>query len=1257
MAEPTGAPALLDDLHDSAPLRDFSRPGDPTAVPASLPLAIGDRAVHAIAAFVVLLACHTRRSRIAIALRAADEPATLRGLVLVASSDRAFADLVAELAGAVQTPSAWPTCPLEPGQHLAGVVVDLAVDGPVFTADLTLRAATAELRFDTRVYRPQSLAPLARQLVALLAATELDDQRALGELPLLDDAERQRVLRDFNSQRLPLPAQTLAELIEVQVARRPDAVCALHGEESLSYAELDAAARRLAWQLVDLGIGPGRYVAVVEERGLAFVVAMLAIWKAGGAYIPVDPRYPEQRVRHMLTDSAVTVAIAGPRTQTLLAPAFAACPALQHRLDPWAAPAAPAGVLPGQRARPADPAYMVYTSGSTGRPKGAIVRHDGAVNHLYAQAQALGTASIARFLQSAPASSDISVWQFAAPLVFGGVTVVVDDATEIETLFDAVQRHGLHLIELVPAVLKFLTEFAATLPAERRALPSLHWVMVTGESAPVAVVNAWLALYPSIPIVNAYGPTEAADDVCQAVIRSPLPARQLNVPIGRPLANLDLYVLDEHLRPLPVGAPGEICIAGIGVGNGYWQQPEKTRLAFVPNPYADAVGPVMYRTGDLGRWRDDGELECLGRLDHQVQLRGMRIELQEIESVLREHPGVQDTVVQAFHDGGGDGQLVAFVVAPGVDDTSLHGHLALRLPRHMVPATWVHLPRLPLNPAGKVDRQALQPPPVRRIETQQRPPYRAPRSAAERALAAVWADELGVPAVGLDDDFFALGGDSMAALAIVVGARQAGWRLRSADVLRHPVLLDLAAAARPVIAAADRQLVPVLPALRPLDASEQRSFLDAHPDFESVAPLTPPQQAIFVHWLLARDKTTYVDQYSHRLDGPLAVQQLEDSWNAVVRRHAALRTAFLRSALSQPAQAVRRELRLKLERVDHGHLDADAQAAALRVLQRDAVEHGFELGTPPLMRLQLVRQGETRHTLVWTHHHIVVDGWAMSQVLAEVMAFYGAALDGRTPVLAAVAPYARYGDWLARLDVASDEGFWRGQFAGVGPAPAMAIPAPRSESAGHGQIDLVLPATTQAALQRQAREASLTLGTLLQAAWATQLAALTGRSDVVFGIVSSGRQIELPEVERMVGLFVTTLPLRVDTSPPTKAWLAALQQRAAAIREHESVPLAQVLRWAGLPPGQPLFETLLVMSNYPAPAATSGPVRVSAGEWRTVPDYALALIVAPGPQLALRLVYERRRFAAEGVAAVARQLAWRLEALARGDDPSGPAPC
>lgn len=1276
-ARPSARASWLQDLHDSAPIRDLIRPGVAERTPVGLPVGLPDGAPSGatrpqrLAAAALLLSCQAGREHLTLAVR---DDGGLRALDLLVAAEAPLTELIAQAGHALRPGQGRP---LDPAAPLDGVVVDLRAAGAggpavaALAADLVLvlpdDGAPPGVIGDSQVYLPGTLAALARQMTTALQAAREPAARSTSPATWLAPSEQERILRGFNALTLALPpGQTMGGLIDAQLDRTPDAVCAVHGDRSLTCQQLATSAGQLASRLVELGVQRGQFVCIVDDRGLDFVVALLAIWRAGAAYVPVDPGYPEDRVRYMLSDSEARVAIVGARALRRYRQALADCPLLADVVCP--APDDDIDLAPGQRlhdlrtlatspplpgggrATSADPAYMVYTSGSTGRPKGAIVRHDGAVNHLHAQAQALSARSISRILQSAPSSSDISVWQFVAPLAFGGTCVIIDDPTDVAGLFDQVKRHGVHLIELVPAVMRYVVEFAASLPAAGRELPHLHWAMVTGESAPVDLVNGWLSLYPAVPVVNAYGPTEAADDVCQAIIRAPLPDRLAAVPIGRPLANLQLYVLDPRLQPLPVGAPGEICIAGVGVGPGYWKQPEKTSQAFVPNPFGSTPDSMLYRTGDLGRWRDDGSLECLGRIDHQVKVRGQRIELQEIETVLRAHAGLSDAVVKAFHDGRGDGTLVAFVVpASGwqTDTAALRSHLAQRLPQHMVPADIVSLAAMPLNPAGKVDRKALQQPAAARPAAG---PVPSAGTALERQLLAQWQGELGRPEMGLDDDFFALGGDSLAALALSVAAHKSGWPMRSADILAHPTVRRLAAAL------ADRRPAPThaVPdgrasqtAVVPLAAAQRRDFLQAHPELEDVRPLDPPQMGIYLHGLMASDKTAYVDQYGTDLHGPLDPDALARAWQHVVDRHPALRTAYLRRPFNQPVQAVHRQLPIDLRRMDLQAMDPAAQRAALGDALTADRSGGFDLACPPLMRLTLARLADERHRLVWTHHHIVVDGWSMTLVLQDVLTAYAALRRGHRPLLAAAPQAAPWTDWLLSHDIAPGIAFWRRLLQDFAGAPAWSTPAPAQPTRSFGQVDATMDAQATAALAREAAARGVTTTTLLQAAWARLLGECTGTDDVVFGVVTSGREVDVPDIERRVGLFVTSLPLRVNVRPqtdrPLSAWLRDLQQHAAEIRRHEDVPLGQVIKACDLPAGRPLFETLFVMSNYPGldQVPDSG-LTIEPADFTTQPAYPLNLILVPGQALGVRLVHDGRRFDA----ACTRRLAERFVALA-----------
>lgn len=566
-------------------------------------------------------------------------------------------------------------------------ITDLAAERISAQFDLVLDVwETADglkcvLEFSTDLFDAATVARTAGHFATLLQAAVEAPDTPVARLPWLPNTERALILDTFNDVAMTYPDdRTLQQLITAQATATPDRIAGRHRGESLTYAALDRRSNQLAHHLRSLGVDRGQFVGVLDDRGLDFLVGLVGILKAGAAFIPIDPGYPADRVQHMIADSAVTTLLSRTSIIDRCRPAEAQS-ALRHVvLFDRPAPAwttAPTSD-PAVAGDPTDAAYMLYTSGSTGRPKGAIIRHNGAINHIYGQFQELKFTADNAFLQSAPSSSDISVWQFLAPLLIGGRTVIADFEVVCEAprLFALMRAEHITLFEFVPVVLKALLDHVAALPAAERVLPAMVCGMVTGEAVPVALINQWFEVYPQIPLANAYGPTEAADDICQALLTAPLPPQSTSVPIGRTLPNLTLYVLDDDLQLVPVGVPGEICVSGVGVGAGYWRNPEKTRAAFVPNPFDEnRRGTTLYRTGDLGRWLPDGSLEMLGRLDQQVKLRGFRIELGEIESMLGQHSGVAETVVKIEADDRGENRLVAWITP---DDASGELHAKLQ---------------------------------------------------------------------------------------------------------------------------------------------------------------------------------------------------------------------------------------------------------------------------------------------------------------------------------------------------------------------------------------------------------------------------------------------------------------------------------------------------------------------------------------------------------------------------------------------------
>jgi amino acid adenylation domain-containing protein len=566
-----------------------------------------------------------------------------------------------------------------------------------------------------------------------------DPEVALSRLSLLDEAGRSLVVEEFNATAARFPADvTLTQLIADQVARTPDAIAVQFDDATISYAELDAWAARIAHRLIEQGVGPESLVGVCAERSFGLVAALFGVLKAGAGYVPLDPEYPAERLDFMTTDSGVRTVL----TQTEIA-------ASKHWPDPPVNACRPA-------ADPGNVAYVIYTSGSTGRPKGVANTHHGVVNRLHWMQQTFPLSASDAVVQKTPFSFDVSVWEFFWPLMIGARVVMArpgghKDPHYLRELFISA---GITTAHFVPSMLAM---FLGT--DGPQACPALRRVICSGEELPAGLARQFLAGAPGCELHNLYGPTEAAIDVSWW----PCDGGDV-VPIGGPIHNIRLYVVDEHGQPVPVGMPGELFIGGVGVARGYWNRPGLTAQRFVPDPFGPP-GSRLYRTGDAARWRPDGALEFLGRLDGQVKLRGLRIELGEITTALREHPGVLDATVIVREDTPGDRRLVAYLVGD-VDVASLRSALKTRLPDFMIPAGYVELAAIPVTVNGKLDRAALPPPPI-----PQQARTAPPDSEAERLIADVWQDVLGITTLGIDDDFYDLGGHSLLAIQVVTRLR------------------------------------------------------------------------------------------------------------------------------------------------------------------------------------------------------------------------------------------------------------------------------------------------------------------------------------------------------------------------------------------------------------------------------------------------------------------------------------------------------
>ncbi|WP_335936141.1 amino acid adenylation domain-containing protein [Streptomyces sp. PTD5-9] len=1015
--------------------------------------------------------------------------------------------------------------------------------------------------------------------------------------------------------------------VERHAAAHPDRTAVEDGATVLGYAALADRAHRLAAHLAATGVSAGRIVAVGGRRGADVVTAFLALELLGAVYLPLDTGWPAARVESLLTDSgaALLLTTGGPEDggELVKGARAAGVPATTPR------PADTAYTRPAPPA-PDEVRYVLYTSGSTGRPKAAVVEHRGMLNHLWAKIDDLGLTADDRLAQTAPLAFDISVWQMLAPLLVGGRVQILDDeqAQDGALLLAEVRRRGTTVLETVPTLIRFLLDAH---DGEGTRPGALRWMIATGEELPPALATRWHDTLPGIRLLNAYGPTECSDDVTHAVLGRPGPGVR-HLPIGSPVGNADLYVLraeDGRWHACAHGETGELFVGGLVVGRGYLGDPERTARSFFTDPFGDGGGR-LYRTGDAVRVLPDGQLEYLGRIDRQVKLGGVRMELAEIEAVLGGHPSVAACAV-TVHTPDDDGalvaresahtpraapqpRLVAYVTTTDeVPDAVLRAHLAERLPAPMVPHTFVALPGIPLTRNGKTDYRALPAPP-RRTRPDDRP-YTPPRDGTETRIAGLVAGILGTGRVGRDDSFLALGGDSLQAMRLVAALRATGSTAGLRDVLRDGSPAALAALADPGR--------PHEPARRPRPDT-------ADPDAPRTRALTPQQAGVYFHWRLDPLSPYYSYQGSLELDGPLDVPRLARAWQQLLAENPQLLARFAETDEPGGQEVVQHYPHWD---VPLSGLARDITEEAFRATATQEAARPFDLLTEPALRAALFRLPGGQHRLLVTMHELLLDGWGATvlfQRLAELYEHRPAAPDPERATR-----YDRYLDHLeARLateEVAEAGEYWQRRLAGELPPLQIARkPRPAAPTYRGGITEAVLDEELTRRLHTTALSASATAFVPLLAAYALALSYYGDADEVVVGAPMAGR--ERPEAAEVPAFTLAMLPLRLPVDPS-----ATLAEFTARVRETvydayaaAEYPFSWTLR--RLPAASrsssatPVFQTMLNMLPYPARATAAAGVGFRFVELDTgFTKYDCALYVQPHGAGRLLLQYAHQR--------------------------------
>jgi amino acid adenylation domain-containing protein len=1036
------------------------------------------------------------------------------------------------------------------------------------------------LEYNTTLFEAATVERLIGHLELLLSAVTADPDQRLNRLPLLTEAEHQQLFVEWNQTGVDYCRDWCAhQIFEAQAARTPDAVAVVFEDQQMTYRELNSRANRLANYLHTIGVAPDVLVGLCVDRSLELVVGFLGLLKAGGAYIPLDATYPTDRLKFILDDANAPVILTQHKLLAKLPPTDATLVCLD---TDWPTIAQSSSKQPDSGVTPENLTYVMYTSGTTGRPKGIAMPHRPLVNMITWQCRYMPGWSGVRTLQFASLNFDVSYQEMFTTWLEGGTVVAVaeDVRRDARALLHYLIDQRVERLFLPFALLQHLAEVgeeADLIP------PMLREIVAAGEQLQITrPIANWIAKLDQCVLYNEYGPSEC-HVVTGLTLTGPPDEWPKLAPVGRAIANTEIYLLDAHWQPVPQGVPGEVYIGGVSLARGYLQRPDLTAEKFIPDWLSGRPGDRLYRTGDLARYQADGNLFFLGRTDHQVKVRGFRIELGEIESVLRQHPAIRETSVIVREDlspagGQADKRIVAYVVPKQADapsDGELRAHIKQQLPDYMVPSAFVVLPALPLTPHGKLDRRALPAPAALRPQIDN--DFVPPRTPLEEVLCGIWTQVLGVEQIGVFDSFFDLGGHSLIATQIVSRVRQVcNVDLPLRALFEEPTVARLA---EHVTAALQRASIAEVPPIQPVDRS-------------GPLPLSLAQQRF---WFLDQwepGNPTYHISTALRLTGPLNVAALHQSINTIVARHEVLRTSFT-LANGQPVQQSIPALTIELPLFDLTALPASERTSAAQQHALDAARQSFDLAQGPLIRTRLARlhpEGTRQdHLLILVIHHIVSDGWSQGVFMRELATLYDA-LAHEQPVSVPDLPvqYADYSVWQRQSlqgDLLEQQlTYWRNQLAGRPDVLDLPSdhPRPAVQTFNGALYSFTVPGALAAGVRSLSRHEGATFFMVLLATFKTLLYRYTGQPDIVVGSPIAGRT--RAEIEPLIGCFINTLVLRTDLggNPSFRELLRRVRETTLAAYAHQELPFEKLVEELQIKRDvsrNPLFQTMFVVQS------------------------------------------------------------------------------
>jgi amino acid adenylation domain-containing protein len=1149
-----------------------------------------------------------------------------------------------------------------------------------FHLNETPAGLTGLLAYNTDLFEKQTIQRLLEHFATLLEGIVANPDQRISELPLLTSRERARLLFDFNdTKKDPATAQAIHELFEAQVKHRPEAAAVEFEGQTITYAELENRSNQLAYYLRARGVGPETIVALLLERSPDQIIAILAVLKAGGAYVPIEVSYPRERRAFVLQDSGAKLLLTHAELSVGLTVDGLEVVALDEERD-TIAEESEARLESGVAADNA--AYMIYTSGSTGQPKGVLVNHRSLINSILTMLDVCDEPFTGTIIQMSYAFDGSLLGIFCALSTGARVTLCSEgqqgDGEQIARLISASRTSHLWL---VPSFYSMLLELAAP-----EQLEPLRAVYVGAEALPSQLVQRHYQVLPQTHLFNIYGPTEAAI-WCTAHQCQRQDEEQL-VPIGRSASNMQLYLLDKYLHPVPIGVAGRLYIGGVGLARGYWNRPELTAEAFIPNPFSSESGERLYWTGDIARYLENGELVWLAREDEQVKVRGYRIELGEVETALAEISWVRNAVVLARANDAGDRRLVAYVVAADADGHlsaphgSLREQLKAKLPEYMIPSAFVFLEKLPLTTSGKVDRRALpEPDPGQDTSTQNFVP---PGTPVEKELAKIWSDVLKIEKIGVNDVFFDLGGHSLLATQLISRVSESfNVDLAVRTVFEAPTIAELALRIETAKNAAKESspppLVPVARRTRRQMRLDQENKVEppketSQETSQPVSALVPvprtgplplsfAQQRLWFMHILEPDSPAYNVGFVHRLRGVLDHAALEKTISEIVRRHETLRTTFSVTD-GQLQQVIAPPHDLELPVTDLRHLPEPERRSEAQSIAAAETNGAFDLQHGPLLRARLLRLGSEDHMLVFTMHHIISDGWGLGILVRELETLYAAFVAGKpSPLPPLPIQYVDFAHWQRRYltgDVLENHlRHWQERLGGT--LPVLELPADRPRLAiqsfrGAGE-QIVISPEFNAQLNALARREGVTLFMLLLAAFNVLLYRYTGEEDIIVGSPIANRN--RVEIEGLIGCFVNMLVLRTDLSgaPSFRELLDRVRTIAFEAYAHQDMPFEKLVEH--LHPERsmsrhPLFQVLFQLGNAPThEAVVSGLVFEGVYVEKNTTQFDLSLDLVETPDgLSVVAEYSTDLFDATTIARLLRHFQILLESIVNNPDES-----